>query len=645
MKKNLFIPLVALILLAGCDYNDKYFDGLDESSRPTDVKKVEYTLTDDDYATIASNATNKALAKSRGEADVKALADLKTTKTFTSTITSIDYLPAFIAAKWYTADDKSVVKITCNEEGSNASLSESVVKFSEGSFYTVSAADYKTVWGKDDINLFAPSKPASDYLPEILAKKYPTAEQGALAYVSYNVSQREPAEVAFAYKEDFQNVLNNDPIIPDWNNIVVKGTKQWTGYAFGENVYINVSAYKHPTDLDVYLVSQKIEIKDNMQLTFDALYANYVTTGGTVSVFVYTDLEDVSAESLAIAHRDELTSQFIILTSSDSKGDLKNVGAVDLSTNYEGKQVRIAFRYVGNGTNLATSTIRIDNVAIKTPGKNEFSIVNSLYTFNGKTWDIYAGKEISVLSQSDFVRMGLKDDFFSSTVKSDTYLPTYMALTYPYAQKDDIKQVAYKYNNGAATTIQVSEYKCGEGKVWSKTSNVVTNQFKRSKGEWKYSPDVTIELLPVKNRPDISQYYQAIVDYVGADPTKGTDYYQTGYSNAEFYYGASSYQNNMSFNISSWKGSCVAGPKAYGSMSDDELKALMRKRLPEAFIPALEKYHPDADLLPSGAELNYIINFAIYEGTNVTKCTHTIAYKVIAKGKFEYVPDSFQPIQ
>lgn len=642
MKKNLFISLTVLILLAGCDYNDKYFDGLDEISRPTDVKKIEYTLTDEDYAAVASNETNKALAAERGHEEE--LAALKTTLTFTSTITSIEYLPAFIAAKWYTADDKSVVKITCNEEGGDASLSEAVIKFSKGKLYTLTDADYKQVWEKD-INIFSPSKPASDYLPGILAGAISGAEAGTYIYASYNVSDREPVAITYAFEEDFEGTLDRTDIeSAKWSNITIKGNNKWQGYRYGTNLYANISAYRHEGELDAYLVSQKINIKENMLFTFDALYANYVATGGRVSVLVYTDLDEVTAETLAAATPDDLTSQFQIPTSTSGSGDFENAGNVDLSS-YAGKTIRIAFHYTGNGTTAATSTIRIDNVAVKTPGKNTYSVVNSLYEYNGETWEAYSGTDISVLSQSDFVRMGLKYDNFSSSAKPDTYLPTYMALTYPYAQKDDLKCVAYKYYDGSTTDIQVGEYKCGEGNVWSRTSNVVTNQFKRSKGEWKYSPDVTIELKPGRNQPDVAEYYQAIVDYVANDPTKGEDYYQTGYTNAEFYYGASSYQNNISFNISSWRSSCLAGEKAYGSLSDEELKALMNKRLPEAFIPALEKLHPDADLLPSGAELNYIINFGIYEGSSITKCTHTIAYKVVGKGKFEYVPDSFQPLE
>lgn len=642
MKKNLFIPLAALMLLVGCDYNDKYFDGLDDNSRPIDQKKIEYTLTGDDYAAIANNDANKALAKSRGDADVKALEALKTTKTFTSKIASMDYLPAFIAAKWYTADDKSVVKITCEEEGSEGSLSKDAAKFSNASWYTLTDDNYKTIWGGIYHIVFSPSKPAANSIPSVLSAKYPAAQTGDKVYVSYNVSESDPTET-YVLREGFDAVTSNTVIdLPQWNNVLVKGTNKWKGYSVSGNVFASVDAFKHDADLESYLVSSAIVVKEGMVLNFDALYANYKKEGGLVSVLIYKDLaeEDITSEKLGTVNpTEDITNKFKIPTSGSS---LKTM-SYDLKA-YANNSIRIAFRYVGNGKNSATSTIRIDNVAVKS-GQDQYAVVNLLYTYNGSAWIQYEGKEFRVLSQSHFTTMGLSSDYFGGTVKADSYVPNYLTLSYPYALKDDIKFVAYKYYNGTDLSIKVSEYKLGENRVWNRTSDVVTNQFKRSKGEWKYSPDVTIELLPIKNQAETMAFYQAIIDYVAADPNKGGDYYQTGYKNAEFYYGASAFGNNFSFYVSAWRTSCVAGPKAYGALSEEDLKALMRKRLPEAFIPALEKIYPEADLLPSGAELNYIINFGIYEGSAISQCTHTIVYKVIGKGKFEYVPDSFQPIQ
>ena len=48
MKKNILLPIASvLILLVGCDYTEKYFEGYDDNE-PTDIKKIEYTLTDAD---------------------------------------------------------------------------------------------------------------------------------------------------------------------------------------------------------------------------------------------------------------------------------------------------------------------------------------------------------------------------------------------------------------------------------------------------------------------------------------------------------------------------------------------------------------------------------------------------------------------
>lgn len=638
-KKNLlFVPMAALLLLSGCNYNDKNFDGLDELSEPKDVKKIEYTLTAADYATIASNKTNIALAEKNGVKNE--LTALKTTMTFNSVITATDYLPAFIAAKWYTASDQSVVKITCNESGA---VSEEVAALSKGTLYTLTASDYKKVWGKADINFFAPSKPAADYVPAILNAQFPDAEKNAYVYASYNVSEREPADVTIAFKEDFETGTTD---IPNWSNVTVEGTFQWLTKSFSGNKYAQQTGYKHTGNLDSYLISKAIEVEKDMQLSFDALYANYVEAGGRLQVLISTNFGEATKEGIEAATWDDVTSKFAIPTSTTSSGNMEKVGPLDLK-NYVGKEIRIAFHYTGDG-DTKTSTIRIDNVTISTPGKNEYSIVNTLYTFNGKAWTLYTGTGVTVLSQADFVRMGLKYDNFSSSAKPDTYLPTYLTLTYPYAQKDNLASVAYKYYDGTNTTIRVDQYKY-DGSIWAKVSDVVTNQFRRVSGEWKYSPDVTINLTVGKSQPTVSAYYQAIADYVWEEIdqkqlgiTELGKGYRTNFASptgSEYYFATTAYQNNFDFRPGKGREQYAAG---FEGMKDEEIVALWMSRVPEAFIPALEKLHSDADLLPSGAELDYIINFGIYDGSATPM--YTITYKVVGKGKFEYIPDSFKQI-
>lgn len=77
MNRNLLMPVaVSLILLSGCKYNDDNFEGLDDMTQPTNLMKIEYTLTDADYATISTNSANVDSAKKYNVS--KDLANVKT---------------------------------------------------------------------------------------------------------------------------------------------------------------------------------------------------------------------------------------------------------------------------------------------------------------------------------------------------------------------------------------------------------------------------------------------------------------------------------------------------------------------------------------------------------------------------------------
>ena len=119
--KHLYIALLASAALttACSDYNDQ-FEGLKEGHHAVDVKKINYTLTADDYKAIAEDATNKALAKKNGEE--KELAALAKKQQFTEKITAAEYMPAFIAKKWFTADNGSAVIVNYNRHETTGAL-------------------------------------------------------------------------------------------------------------------------------------------------------------------------------------------------------------------------------------------------------------------------------------------------------------------------------------------------------------------------------------------------------------------------------------------------------------------------------------------------------------------------------------------
>lgn len=190
MKKSLLISISALLLLFGCDYNDKYFDGLDDLSRPKDVFSKQYTLLEGDYKTIADNKANIAMAEAEGVSTQ--LKNLATNKYFTGPLDPKKYIPAFLLNKYIAADDGSVVKVTYDYRGD---IKDYMPDLNGTTIYKLSADDYKRVWGEDSkLNFFTPSKPAANYLLEILKDNMKNPVEGDIVAASYNVSEKEPAD-------------------------------------------------------------------------------------------------------------------------------------------------------------------------------------------------------------------------------------------------------------------------------------------------------------------------------------------------------------------------------------------------------------------------------------------------------------------
>lgn len=210
MKKYISsILALSLVMLCGCDdYNDR-FDGYDDHSAYTDVKSVEYTLTNADYSTIATNKTNIAMALAADSAlwleafasdttakldsvTYRALLAVKNNHYFGEELKIGKYLQAFVEANksWLTLDDGSALTINYN---SLAEMPKQIAKIEGGSSYTVSAADYATVWtNSEGYTFFTPAYSPASNLPGILKTALPNAVAGDYAVVTYNYSDNEP---------------------------------------------------------------------------------------------------------------------------------------------------------------------------------------------------------------------------------------------------------------------------------------------------------------------------------------------------------------------------------------------------------------------------------------------------------------------
>ena len=101
MNKHILTFATALALIfagGGCDYNEDNFEGLQNGTVATDVKKFDYTLLDADYKTIATNSDNKTLASANGVSNQ--LKKVETDKFFTKQVSGRDYIPNFLAATY-----------------------------------------------------------------------------------------------------------------------------------------------------------------------------------------------------------------------------------------------------------------------------------------------------------------------------------------------------------------------------------------------------------------------------------------------------------------------------------------------------------------------------------------------------------------
>lgn len=630
MKRKYIIPVMAsLLTLGSCDYNEDNFEGLEDMTRPTNVFKKNYTLIEADYSTIANNKPNKALASAAGLS--AELAALKTSLTFTDELPGTDYIPAFLAATWYTADEGSSINVTYNQRRAFTDWEKAI---NTAAIYGVSNDDYAAAWDGASNTFFTPSESASKHVPAILKAKYPDAVKGNIVLVDYNFSEEEPSGNQPALDESFDGQVANENIAIDgWHNVTTVGTYFWQAKSFSGNLYMQQSAYKHKAGaLESYMITPVVTVESGMKLTFDACYGNYKEEGGRLSLLYSEDLADFTVEAVNAATWIDITDAVEIPVPESQYGTLSNVCDYDLSR-LAGKSVYFAFRYNGNSAN-ATTTVQVDNIAVKkAAGTSDLKSakVSDLFRFNGSEWKLFTGA--LSLDDADYKAMGSNYGNLDDSMSPDSYLPAYLTLKYPYAQEEDQYTVTYKYYSNKQNSVRCASYVMLGGKWVSAFEQVLTNQFVLSNGKWNYDPSTIIKLPVEKGNAEVSAFYQAITDWVKSNHPE----YVTSYGNNDYYYGGSAYQNNFDFRVSAWK-----GQGTYNDMSDADIEALMWSRLPEAFPHALEALYGSVAPV-DGIDVIYTVNFGIYDGNATT--TWTIQYKVVATGKFEYVADSLKKVE
>jgi len=211
MKKIYFIISLAIIaLLSSCseDYNEHNFPGYKDAANPTNVATYNYTLTDADYATIAttikkpvndsltllntklktaSKTDSVTLKSSIARLNLKLTTDsvyikasyIASNKFFTAWLKSKDYIPYLLNTNYVYADNGSTMKATYN----NINIGDTTAILAANRF-TLTNADYAQM-GLGSNNDFSSTSNVLYYLNTFLKIKTPYAVANDVKVVSY----------------------------------------------------------------------------------------------------------------------------------------------------------------------------------------------------------------------------------------------------------------------------------------------------------------------------------------------------------------------------------------------------------------------------------------------------------------------------
>lgn len=625
MKKILIYSTFIALALAGCDYNEDNFDGFDELGKPTDIKKGELEFTD--WASLSGNP--------------------KTDGYFSSKNMARDFLPAWLAKQYPTADDGSSFNITFAYKNDRTELHD---KYYNIDYYKLKNDDYKIVHGAGYYGAYLNRSTASKmYL--VLNEVYKDAAEGDFVFAEYNYNaDAKPQKMddpVFSY--DFESLSVGDVTAINKWFVNATGTN-WAAKEYDDNKYVQFSA-NGKGECEAWLVTPSIKIDDaNKKLGFDVCIGYW--NADCLSVLISSDFD---GKDVAKATWTDITSSFTLPQEpTNTYGKFASAGKFELK-DYAGKNIYVAFKYVGDGKNKRSTTYQIDNIVIGNdiPTLVKTEPAYAWYEKTAKGWYAVSNEDVFVLLPADYTAMGDpgKNFNFSSSIPATDYLPNYLAKMIAYPLDKEEKLVVYKYYNGTEVKVYSDSYLYSSEKArWEKNTymTTMTEQYVRSNNKWNFDPSTVIALPPTKSNETTVLYMQTATDWVWENidkkvlgVTEKGKGYVTSYGNNEYYSGCSAYYGNVDMRAAKAREQYAAG---YEGMSDDQIYKKMCEHLIEVMGGVLAELNANVSPV-DGIDVLYTVQVGIYTGANVSACTHQLVYKVVGPGQFEYVEDSFQPIK
>ena len=681
LKSLLSVAAVALMCL-GCEsgyYNENYLDGYEKIDQITDVQTIELTLEADHYAAIAKNSDNKDIAQEDGEDTVAALNAIGKNKYFATADEAAMFIPAYLNQLYPTYDDGSVALVTYTTA---VDVPADVVAMNAATEYTLSEADYQTIWESETEFVSALTPATVDKLKSVL-KPTEGMVAGDYVAVTYNYSASEPAtgdeqpgegegegeEPATGYTSVLGTAVLNDavevkgyisavssqgPILTDNGGSVL--LYKTADLAVGDEVTVTGTISSYNKGFQIGTAGITVEKTGTTTVTYPtameitgAVADELLTTRTEDGYAVYAKMTGVAAVSKYINFNIDgaTTAQGSVYGATEEITALVTDGLACTLYGYfvsisSGKYLNMIVTDVVPTTATATTF-----AAPKVTSEKMYAY----FKYNGTSFE---ATNIVAVQPSDFAAMGQKYGSFTNP-QQDNYLPQFLAEKFPYAQINDNAYVAYRCYANSATTWKVDHYTFST--EWSKVIYFEnkTDQFRKADGKWNI--DRTLELNFPNGDAEAKKFYQYCVNWVydnkdvamgaPARDNAGTivateivtingskpqgNYWVSNYGNNEFYTGASAYYGNIDWRPSAVKGGFTAA--GMGDLTDDQILAKLEENTAEVFAAVLGYVYPT---MTSDEFAKVVIKIYAY-GPNKT---YAFSFAVTGTGTFEYIADS-----
>lgn len=533
MNKNIIksiaaiFPILSLMACSENEWNDKYLDGFKGGPAYSSTQTGNYTLTSDDYATISGLMLDLATSPEE-EAAAKAI---KTNQYFDAT----SPFPANLALPYFIASPSSPFFNFAN--GSSANVTFNEISGQPEELTAITTAYTYSVSTETSI----------EDIPEMLANKYPKAEEGQYAVVSYLP--------AIATKASTRSEESNteEVSVMTVSEALQQMAAGFTGEANVIGVISKIDDLSTQYGNATYYIQDTLESEESLQV-FRGYYLNgdkftednQIVVGATVvvsgSLTIYNGTYEFNSGSSILYYYGDpvwsvaqalselangfegeavvrgIVSQIDDISTSYGNGtywikdNLEDENALEIYRGYfingdkftaedqiaVGGSIIVSGKLtVYNGTSEFNSGSKVLNYF---PGANMVdpnSLVNALFYFNGEEWTLAQGA--TVLDPDAYVQMGFANNDLSDP---ETYIPLYLKKALPYALEGDEMYVAYNLKNNSCS--------CGlyifDGNSWTQNNDgleTLTALFAKSQDKWTFKKYIGKAIFNLFNDSEI----------------------------------------------------------------------------------------------------------------------------------------------